>query len=189
MGACGTVKIGSGYPEELVRIRAAANKSKDWGKMGLMTVKSDKKLNIEEGDVLCMAWVDLNTVQYMTTIHTIDEMKEIIYNDSKRRHGVPKSVICTIDEESKLPFPAPIVEYNHYMGGSDGNAQQRSYYSCQRPDSRYWWPLFTFLLDAAVLNAFKLWGRLYPLSKLTHSEFQEQIADLPPDSQSPPRGK
>jgi carbonic anhydrase len=57
-----------------------------------MTVKSDKKLNIKEG-VLCMAWVDLNTVQYMTTIHTIDEMKDIIYNDSKRRQGVPKSVI------------------------------------------------------------------------------------------------
>jgi hypothetical protein len=37
--------------------------------------------------------------------------------------------------------------------------------------------LFIFLLDAAVLNAFKLWGRLYPDSKLTHAEFQHQIAE------------
>ncbi len=37
--------------------------------------------------------------------------------------------------------------------------------------------LFIFLLDAAVLNAFILWGWLYPDSKLTHAEFQHQIAE------------
>lgn len=174
IGACGTAKVGSGYPTELVAIRAAATKKKDWGKMGLMTVRSDKKTNIDDGDVFCMAWVDLNTVQYMTTTHTIDEMKTVVYKDAKRRNGIPKSAIC----DEKIPFPAPIIEYNRHMGGSDGNAQQRSYYSSQCPDSRYWWPLFTFLLDAAVLNSFKLWGRLYPDSKLTHSEFQHQIAEV-----------
>jgi hypothetical protein len=138
-----------------------------------MTVRSDKKMKIDDGDVLCMAWVDLNTVQYMTTMHTIDEMQTLIYKDAKRRNGVPKSVVS----DEKIPFPAPIVEYNHYMGGSDGNAQQRSYYSSHRADSRYWWPIFIFLLDAAVLNAFKIWGRLYPESKLTYSEFQYQIVE------------
>jgi hypothetical protein len=64
------------------------------------------------------------------------------------------------------------------MGGSDGNAQQRAYYSPHRPDRRYWWPLFIFLLNAAVLNAFKLWGRLHPDSKLTHSKFQYQIPEM-----------
>jgi hypothetical protein len=125
-----------------------------------------------------MTWVNLNIVQYMIIIHTIDEMKEIIYNDSKRRHEVLKSVICIIDEESKLSFSISIVEYNHYMRDSNKNAQQRSYYSCQRSNSRYWWSLFTFLLNVTVLNTFKLWDRLYLLSKFTHSEFQKQIAQM-----------
>ncbi len=64
------------------------------------------------------------------------------------------------------------------MSESDGNAQQRSYYSAHRRDNRYWWSLFIFLLDAIVLNAFKLWDRLYPDSKLTHSEFQQQIVEI-----------
>ncbi len=174
IGACGTAKVKSGYPNELGAIRAAATKQKDWGKMGLMTVKADKKMKIDDGDVLCMAWVDLNTVQYMTTVHTIDEMETVIFKNEKRRDGVPQ---IRHFRRKNFPFPAPIVEYNCYIGGSDGNAQQRSYYSPHRPDSRYWWPIFIFLLDAAVLNAYKICGRLYPDSKLNHLEFRHQIAE------------
>ena len=179
IGACGTAKIGCGFPLELVRLRAAATKQKDWGEMGLMTIQKDEKMNIEDGDVLCMAWVDLNTVLFMTTNHTVDEMTAMVHKDARRRHGIPESAVCIANEEEipKLPFPAPIVEYNTHMGGSDGNAQQRSYYSPHRPDSRYWWPLMIFLLDAAVLNAFKLWGLLYPESKMTHWEFQLAIIE------------
>jgi hypothetical protein len=101
--------------------------------MSLMTVKSNKKTNIDDGDVLCMTWVDNNTVKYMATIHTIDEMKKVMYKNAKFRNEVPKSVIC----DEKLPFPAPIVEYNQHMSGSDGNAQQRAYYTSRRSDSRY----------------------------------------------------
>jgi hypothetical protein len=81
-----------------VATRAATTKQKDWGNQGLLTVKSDKIL--DDGDVLCMAWVDLNTVQYMTTTHTIDEIKLVIYSDARRRKGVPKSIIY----DEKLHF-------------------------------------------------------------------------------------
>ncbi len=60
--ACGMAKVGSGYPAELMTIRAAATKQKDWGKRGLMIVKSDKIIGDE--DVLCMTWVNLNTVSH-----------------------------------------------------------------------------------------------------------------------------
>ena len=43
------------------------------------------------------------------------------------------------------------------MGGSDGNAQQRATYSLDRRSPKYWWPLFTFLHDAACLNAYILY--------------------------------
>lgn len=94
----------------------------------------------------------------MTTVHTVDEMKVSVLKDAKRRRGISTAAIPHVDEDevSKLLFPAPIVEYNIHMGESDENAQQRAYYSPHRSDRRYWWPLFIFLLEAAVLNAFKL---------------------------------
>ena len=85
--ASGTAKVSSGLPQGIVEIRAAATKGKDWGKIGLMTAKCNKRSNIE-GDVLCMARVDVNTVQYMTTMHIIDEMKQVDFKPLEHRHGV-----------------------------------------------------------------------------------------------------
>ena len=117
IGACRTAKAGSGFPDQLLRMLMAATKQTDWGKMGLMTTESSKKFGVDDGDILCMAWVDLNTVQYMTTCLTVDEMKTIIYKDEKRRYGIPKtSVLFDENETPKLSFPMPIVEYNTYMG-------------------------------------------------------------------------
>ena len=180
IGACGTAKSGCGFPVDLPRLRVAATKNKDWGKKALMTVPANKnnKSNIDDGDILCIAWVDLNTVQFMTTVHTIEDLKTSFYKNSRRRHRIPaNSRVIVDDEEEKLLFPMPIVEYNQHMGGSDGNAQQRAYYSPQRSNRRYWWSIFIFLLDAAVLNAFKLWRILYPNSTLSHLDFQKEIVN------------
>lgn len=49
-------------PVEQIQIRAAATKQKDWGKKGLTTNNADPRMKVDEGDVLCMAWVDLNTI-------------------------------------------------------------------------------------------------------------------------------
>jgi hypothetical protein len=98
----------------------------------------------------------------------------MIYNHENRRKDVLKSMIC----DEKLLFSTSIVEYNRHKSESNENAQQRSYYSSHRFDRRYWWSLFIFLLDAIVLNAFKLWDQLYFDFKLTHSKFQYQIAKI-----------
>jgi predicted Rossmann-fold nucleotide-binding protein len=93
----------------------------------------------DDEEILCMTWVDLNIVQYMITMHTIDEMKEMTYKSSERRHGIFKSALSkSAKDEAKLSFLISIVEYNTHMRRSDGNAQQRSYYSSsQVNDSRY----------------------------------------------------
>ena len=61
------------------------------------------------------------------------------------------------------------------MGGSDGNAQQRA---CCSPtlhrDGRYWWPIWGFLLEVFVLNAYILYKLDWPDSKANHREFQSQ---------------
>ena len=105
-----------------------------------MTVKADKKLNIEEGNMLYLAWVDLNKGQFRTTIHIIEDLSTFVYKDSRRRHGIPEDSAITINgnaNEKKLLFPMLIVEYNQYMGRSDSNAQQRSYYNPRASDRRY----------------------------------------------------
>ena len=145
--------------------------------MNLMIVEIDKKTNIEKNDVLCMIWVDMNIAQYIIIIHTIDEMKTTMYKNFERQHDISKSTICLIDDSVKLPFSIPIVEYNTHMKRSDGNAQQKSYYSSHRFDNRYWWFVFEFFLKATVLNAYKLWKLLYLDFKMTHLKFQRSIAE------------
>jgi hypothetical protein len=99
--------------------------------MNLMIVKSNKL--IDDDDVLCMTWMNLNIVQYMITFHTVDEMKTMIYNHENRRKNVFKSMIC----DEKFSFSTSIVEYNRHMSESNENAQQRLYYSFHRFDRRY----------------------------------------------------
>ena len=92
--ACETAKSGNNYFKKLLEIWMTATEQKNWGKIDLMTTKINKKTNIKNDDILCMTWVDLNTVQLMTIIHIINEMKSEIYKSHQRRRGIFKSVIC-----------------------------------------------------------------------------------------------
>jgi hypothetical protein len=64
---CDTIKVDSEFLIELMIIRTAASKQKDWKKMSLMTIKSNKKF-IDDENVLCMTWVNNNIVQFMIII-------------------------------------------------------------------------------------------------------------------------
>ncbi len=173
IAVCDMIKMSNDFLNELITIRTAAMKQKDWSKQKLMTMKSDKKININDENVLRMIWINLNIVQYMIIVYTINKIKTMIYFNVKRRNEIFKSMIC----DEKLSFSTSIVEYNRHMNESNENAQQRTYYSSHRFDNYYWWSLFIFLLNATVLNAYKLWNRFYSQSKLTHSKFQYQIAE------------
>jgi hypothetical protein len=59
---CDTIKIDSEFLIELVIIWTAAIKQKNWDKMSLMIIKLDKKMNIEDENVLCMTWINNNIV-------------------------------------------------------------------------------------------------------------------------------
>ncbi|SLM35791.1 PiggyBac transposable element-derived protein [Lasallia pustulata] len=184
IGACGTAKNGSGFPPELLTFREVLTKKNNWGMKAYSTV----------GEVLCLAWQDNNTVQLMTTVHTPGNMEAYDMLSTKKRHGIPAEAstikvknlpFYTLPSvyahtqpyiERGLPFPTAIRHYNKHMGGSDGNAQGRAYYSPETRSFRYWWPLFKFLIDASILNAYILWKLQYPASKLSHVEFQHQIA-------------
>ena len=71
------------------------------------------------------------------------------------------------------------MNYNLHMGEVDENAQQREqYFFVKHWCRRYWWSLFLFHLDAAVLNAYILYKLSYSTSKMTRARFQKEVATL-----------
>ncbi len=172
-GACGTSKKGSGIQYDLVTLRELSKKQNEWGIKSLTTV---------EDKVLCISWQDNNTVLFMSTAHTVEQAEWSVFKDLNCRKGIPDESGVWIDEketEKGLLFPVPINDYNTHMGGSDGNAQQRAMYTAEHHhDVRYWWPLFRFLVDASIVNAFILYRLEHPNPKqrLTHHQFRRHIA-------------
>ena len=103
-------------------------------------------------EVLCMAWIDLNTMQLMTTAYDISDIKTPYFLPPRRRHEIseesvkfiPLFYLPSIAAHSRLissgkglPVPYPIRRYNQHMGGSDENSQQRACYSFNRRSPRY----------------------------------------------------
>ena len=61
------------------------------------------------------------------------------------------------------------------MNGSDLNSQLCLYYTTNHHyHRRNWWPLFLYLLNTAVINAYYLYKETTP--RMTHREFQKTIA-------------
>ncbi|KAG9072049.1 hypothetical protein KI688_006271 [Linnemannia hyalina] len=76
-----------------------------------------------------------------------------------------------------LPIPKIVDDYNHHMNGLDIADQLRSYYSTQLRTYRAWAPIFFWLLDTTIINAYlinKLFG-----SFMHHRGFRQfQAKDL-----------
>ena len=182
----GTCKAQSGYPSVLLAIREKAKKKVDWGKAASMCI---------EDKILCLAWVDNNTVQYMTTGHAPEEVEITHWLHSAKRHQIPPTSKKPIPIEDKigpdgepdpripwhegLPIPWLVREYNANMNGIDRIAQMVSVYYDERRNRRYWIPLFEFFLMAAVVNAYRIYTINYCKKKdrqMSHHDFQSSIA-------------
>jgi Transposase IS4 len=55
-----------------------------------------------------------------------------------------------------LPIPVAIDEYNRFMGGVDIANQLRAGFSTHQRGVKFWHPLFYWLLDSTIINAFRL---------------------------------
>ena len=141
---------GRGLNPSLTELRSTWNAVLEWG-----TLYS--KLS-EDGEVMEFAWKDQNVVLFMTTIHT---GKETVIK-SRRRPAETSTNAKTSrapfgDQAVKdMPIPEFIDMYNHHMNGVDQADQLRSYYNTQRTHNKTWKPLWHFLLDTAVSNAYKI---------------------------------
>jgi hypothetical protein len=110
------------------------------------------------GDVAAVVWQDKNLVQFLTTSHDPASKKFI----RRRRPTNPRTAWLkgVVQRrwgalgEKVMAHPSYSVDYNNYMGAVDLHSQFRSYASTQLKASRTWMPLWFFLLDVAVINAY-----------------------------------
>jgi hypothetical protein len=75
-----------------------------------------------------------------------------------------------------LSIPRFIDDYNQYIGGVDVANRLRASYELHRPTRRTWWPIFYWLLDASLVNAYRLtvvYGQQMALKPYTQYQFRK----------------
>jgi len=131
-----------------------------------------------------LSWKGAQLVLFMTTAH---RGHEVITQGRKRpaKGSVGAKSAGPIfgnEYEKDLEVPEFIDDYNHFMRGVDIADQFRSYFKVGRRWYRTWKPLFYFLLDVAVINAFRLSAYCDPTHEMLfknhrkHREFHRRLA-------------
>ncbi|XP_046404683.1 piggyBac transposable element-derived protein 3-like [Ischnura elegans] len=100
----------------------------------------DQCLSKEDG-ILLVKWVDNSTVRMATTCHSIQPVAPVRRFSRAEMRNV------------RIPRPSVISEYNCYMGGMDENV---SYYRIGIRGKKWWWCIFTWLVDMSLNNAWVL---------------------------------
>jgi len=83
-----------------------------------------------------------------------------------------------------LPVPGIVNDYNHFMGSVDIADQYRAKFNVQQHSQRNWLPLFYWLLDTTIVNAFFLSEKQRKASttdpkqvRSAHLAFREALVD------------
>jgi hypothetical protein len=115
----------------------------------------------------------------LSIIHTIYRAEDYIFRIRKR-----STETSTNAKNARKPFgdqtqkdleiPLYINDYNHNMNGVDLANQLRQAYEIQRIGYRTWLPLFYWVLNQAVVNAFKL-SSLSGAWTGSHLSFREKL--------------
>lgn len=151
--ASGTIrKNRKGFPKDLADLA----KKKDFKDMRGQYVT--RQLG---ADMILTMWVDNGVVTFLSTSVGADKVEQI-----KRRQ--PNG------EKKDVPCPGIVLEYNRSMGAVDLNDQRRSTYPIGRVSHRWWMPIFYYLIDICIINAYILFNFKYP-DRMTHKEFRIQL--------------
>ncbi len=148
-GACGTTRPKSAkFASQLKELRQHYSKALPWGSLYAVVVD----------DVLCLAWQDNNLVLALSTIHSPTDFIE-----RERKRPGEKSTNAEIVRKvfdgvpkKKLTIPSFIDDYNYNMGGVDIAEQHRAAYTTHLVSHCNQLPILYWLLDAAIVNAFRI---------------------------------
>lgn len=117
------------------------------------------KIDKEDG-IMILKWIDNNVVTSASTCHGIHPITSV-----KRFSRTEKKVI-------HVNRPSIITEYNRFMGGTDLLDENTSRYRISIRRKKWWWSIFTWILDVSVVNAWTIYRQYEPLTQL---QFRRQI--------------
>jgi hypothetical protein len=191
IGACGTARKNVTRPEfgSLDAWKVA------WGTLHSKVVNAYPD-NLQDGKVLMSIWQDSNKVGFCSTIH--DGTEWIVRKRKKPKNSstsatITKQPFAKFNPSNQckelykhtrlLPIPGITDDYNHYIGGVDIANQLRAGFSTQQRGFKPWRPLFYWLLDTAIINAFRIFehqrkarlGLKKDKACSTHRAFQESL--------------
>lgn len=112
--------------------------------------------------IMVVRWADNNVVTVASTCHGILPVSQV-----KRYSQAEKKII-------QVSRPNLIGEYNSHMGGTDLMDENLSRYRIGIRSKKWWWSIFTWLIDVAVTNAWQIHKKSG--GKLTQLEFRREIA-------------
>uniref|UniRef100_A0A0K0ELN5 DDE_Tnp_1_7 domain-containing protein n=1 Tax=Strongyloides stercoralis TaxID=6248 RepID=A0A0K0ELN5_STRER len=113
-------------------------------------------------DLLVVRWVDNNVVNMITNYDTIQPLHKV-----KRWSRKDKKV-------TEVSQPQLFNTYNKRMGGVDLSDLSVNTYRISIRGKKWWWVLFTYMLDLSLTNAWKLY-QLSSGKKITQLEFTRYI--------------
>lgn len=112
--------------------------------------------------IIFVKWADNNVVTAAFTCHGVEPIGHV------RRY-------CKTERKYvQVPRPNIIAEYNNNMGGTDLMDEFVSNYRIGIRSKKWWWCIFTYLLDVTVSNSWILYKRANN-SKISQLDFRRNI--------------
>ncbi|KAJ2937338.1 hypothetical protein O0L34_g19219 [Tuta absoluta] len=98
----------------------------------------------KEDGVLVVRWKDNSVVTAMSTVYGVEPITNV------GRYS------ATEKKKTQVPRPSIFTNYNRYMGGTDLMDQNVNTYRIGFRGKKWWWSIFTYLIDVTICNAWVL---------------------------------
>lgn len=146
-------RLGNGCP--LTDVKRFGKKQRGFTEVATATVSGEK--------VFVSRWKDNSVVTVAST----------------RFAANPEGTVkrwCKADKKYvQVPIPHAIHNYNRNMGGTDRTDQNVNAYRVSIRGKKWWWPLFTWMLDISVQNAWQLARKQNP--QLVQLQYRRDLAN------------
>ena len=113
------------------------------------------------GTVQCLIWKDKKGIPILNCIANPDETTTVLW---RNKDGTRATVAC----------PLSVKLYNTFMGGVDLFDVRHKTYSASRKSKKWWFRLFYFLLDTAMVNSYIIYAETVN-KRLTLKEYALKV--------------
>lgn len=117
-----------------------------------------------ENGIIVVKWMDNSVVAGASTAYGVQPITHVQRYSQQQKKKI------------RVERPALFTQYNKYMGGTDRMDQNISCYRVGIRGKKWWWSLFTWLLDASVHNAWIL--KRKSGSEISQLDFRRSIVQV-----------